>query len=356
MININKLLMECINRGGSDLHMTVGKSPILRLDGRLASLDFPELKTDDMESMMNQITDEEKRRKVSKAGGCDFGFSFGKNRFRASVYRERGAIGISLRLIPSKLLTFSELGLSDKVRNLLFRSRGLILVTGPTGSGKSTTLATMIDYINTNIDRHIITIEDPIEYYHRHKKSIVTQREVGVDVPSFSEAIVRGLRSDPDVILVGEMCDLPTIQAALLAAETGHLVFATLHTINAAQTVDRVVNSFAVHQQEQVRMQLSTCILAVLSQKLLLKKSKKGRIACFEVMVSTSSIQSLIREKKTFRIPSELQTGSKYGMKPFDFSLIELYQNGVISKNTAYENAFDEEQFDTMFKERVGRR
>ncbi|MCK5306623.1 MAG: PilT/PilU family type 4a pilus ATPase [Candidatus Omnitrophica bacterium] len=356
MININKLLMECIDKGGSDLHLTVGKPPILRLDGRLVSLDFPELKPDDVESMMTQITDEEKRRKVSEVGGCDFGFGFGKNRFRASVYRGRGVIGISLRLIPSELLTFSELGLSDKVRDLLFRTRGLILVTGPTGSGKSTTLATMINYINTNIDCHIITIEDPIEYYHQHKKSIITQREVGMDVPSFSEAIIRGLRSDPDVILVGEMRDLPTIQAALLAAETGHLVFATLHTVNAAQTVDRVVNSFAIHQQEQVRAQLSACILAVLSQKLLLRKSKKGRVACFEVMVSTSSVQSLIREKKTFRIPSELQTGSKYGMKPFDFSLIELYQNGIISKDTAYKNAFDKEQFDTMFKERVNRK
>ncbi len=355
MLAVNNLLSECINKNASDLHITLGKPPILRLNGGLIPMEMPALTTEDIEQISNQITDDDKRGKIREVGGCDFGFSFGKNRFRASIFREKGALGISLRLIPSKLFSLEELGLLGKIKELLHSERGLILVTGPTGSGKSTTLATMVDYINENMQKHVITIEDPIEYYHSHKKSIITQREVGVDVPSFSEAIVRGLRSDPDVILVGEMRDLATIQAALLAAETGHLVLATLHTINAPQTVDRVINSFAVHQQEQVRTQLSATILAVLSQKLIVKKSGRGRVACFEIMVSTSSIQSLIRERKTFRISSELQTGSKYGMKPFDSSLIELCERGIISKEAALVNAFDREQFESMYRERIGK-
>ena len=355
MITVNNLLAECINKNASDLHITSGKPPILRLDGGLSPMEMPALNAEDIQQISDQITDDDKRKKIREAGGCDFGFSFGKNRFRASIYREKGMLGISLRLFPSELFTLEELGLAGKVKELLHSERGLILVTGPTGSGKSSTLATMINYINENMDKHIITIEDPIEYYHDHKKSIITQREVGVDVPSFSEAVIRGLRSDPDVMLVGEMRDLDTIQAALLAAETGHLVFATLHTINSPQTVDRVINSFPVYQQEQVRAQLSATILAVLSQKLIVKKSGKGRVACFEIMVSTSSIQSLIREKKVFRIPSELQTGSKYGMKPFDYSLIELCQQGIITKEAALRNVFDKEQFESMYRERMGR-
>jgi twitching motility protein PilT len=355
MVSINKLLSECINRNASDLHITPNKPPILRLNGSLVPLEMANLNASDIEEISNQITDEDKRNKIRDVGGCDFGFSFGKNRFRASIYREKGMLGISLRLIPSKIFGLEELGLAGKIRELLHSERGLILVTGPTGSGKSTTLAALVNYINEKMDKHIITIEDPIEYFHEHKKSIITQREVGVDVPSFSEAIIRGLRSDPDVILVGEMRDLATIQAALLAAETGHLVFATLHTINSPQTVDRIINSFPTHQQEQVRIQLSATILAVLSQKLLVKKSGEGRVACFEIMVSTSSIQSLIRERKTFRIGSELQTGSKYGMKPFDYSLIELCQKGAISRETALANAFDREQFESMYRERIGR-
>jgi twitching motility protein PilT len=355
MVSINKLLSECINRNASDLHITPNKPPILRLNGSLIPLETPALNAKDIEEISTQITDEDKRNKIRDVGGCDFGFSFGKNRFRASIYREKGMLGISLRLIPSKIFSLEELGLAGKIRELLHSERGLILVTGPTGSGKSTTLAALVNYINEKMDKHIITIEDPIEYFHEHKKSIITQREVGVDVPSFSEAIIRGLRSDPDVILVGEMRDLATIQAALLAAETGHLVFATLHTINSPQTVDRIINSFPTHQQEQVRIQLSATILAVISQKLLVKKSGEGRVACFEIMVSTSSIQSLIRERKTFRIGSELQTGSKYGMKPFDYSLIELCQKGAISRETALGNAFDREQFESMYRERIGR-
>jgi len=351
MVAINEYLKECIKQKASDLHLTVGKPPILRIDGSLKPLNDIIFKEDDLVEIMKQITDEEKRKEIEESGGCDFGFSFDSvARFRASIYKAKGAIGISLRFISSKLFTLEELGLSDKIKELLHRPRGLILVTGPTGSGKTTTLATLTDYINSNMGSHIITVEDPIEYYHNHKKSIVTQREVGVDIPSFSEAIIKGLRSDPDVILVGEMRDLQTIKAALLAAETGHLVFATLHTISAVQTVDRIINSFPVHQQEQVRIQLSAVILAVLSQQLLVRKSDKGRVACFEIMILTPSIQSLIRERKTFRIISELQTGAKYGMRTFDASLIKLYQDGVISKESVYSKAFDKEQIEQMLK------
>ncbi|HDM37522.1 MAG TPA: type IV pilus twitching motility protein PilT [Candidatus Omnitrophica bacterium] len=351
MTNINEYLEACIEEKASDLHLAVGKPPILRIDGSLRPINDTILKEEDLVRIAREITDESKRKEIEDNGGCDFGFSFDNiARFRASIFRTKGTIGISLRLIPSRLFTFEELGLSDKVRQLLHSPRGLILVTGPTGSGKTTTLATMTDYINSNMDAHIITIEDPIEYYHEHKKGIVTQREVGVDVPSFSEAIIKGLRSDPDVILVGEMRDLQTIKAALLAAETGHLVFATLHTISAAQTVDRIIDSFPVEEQEEVRVQLSTSILAVLSQQLLVRKSGKGRIAVFEIMVSTPSIQSLIRERKTFRITSELQTGAKYGMKPFDVSLAELYNKGIISKETVYEKAFDREQISSLLR------
>ncbi len=351
MADINDYLKECIKQKASDLHLTVGKPPILRIDGSLKPLNDTILKEDDLVEIMKQITNDEKRKEIEESGGCDFGFSFDSvARFRASIYKAKGTIGISLRFISSKLFTFEELGLSEKIRELLHRPRGLILVTGPTGSGKTTTIATLTDYINSNMGSHIITVEDPIEYYHNHKKSIVTQREVGVDVPSFSEAIIKGLRSDPDVILVGEMRDLQTIKAALLAAETGHLVFATLHTISAVQTVDRIINSFPVHQQEQVRIQLSAVILAVLSQQLLIRKSDKGRVACFEIMILTPSIQSLIRERKTFRIISELQTGAKYGMRTFDASLIKLYRDGVISKESVYSKAFDKEQIEQMLK------
>ncbi len=351
MTNINEYLEACIEEKASDLHLAVGKPPILRIDGSLRPINDTILKEEDLVRIAREITDESKRKEIEDNGGCDFGFSFDNiARFRASIFKTKGTIGISLRLIPSRLFTFEELGLSDKVRRLLHSPRGLILVTGPTGSGKTTTLATMTDYINSNMDAHIITIEDPIEYYHEHKKGIVTQREVGVDVPSFSEAIIKGLRSDPDVILVGEMRDLQTIKAALLAAETGHLVFATLHTISAAQTVDRIIDSFPVEEQEEVRVQLSTSILAVLSQQLLVRKSGEGRVAVFEIMVSTPSIQSLIRERKTFRITSELQTGAKYGMKPFDVSLAELYNKGIISKETVYEKAFDREQIGSLLR------
>jgi twitching motility protein PilT len=345
MSDIGELLQLCVKHNASDLHLTVGKPPTLRIDNALMSLNHDPLTHEQSESLMKSITSNENQRRVQEVGGVDFGFAFEKiARFRVSVYKQKGHYGMTLRLIPTRLLSFDEIGLGKVVKDLLFRPRGLILVTGPTGSGKTTTLATMTDFINTERDCHIITIEDPIEYYHTHKKGIITQRELGVDVLSFSEALIKGLRQNPDVILVGEMRDLATIEAAILAAETGHLVLATLHTTSAASTVDRIIDVFPPNQQEQIRTQLSTSILAVISQQLLVKASGRGRIGVFEIMISTPSIQNLIRERKTYRITSDLQTGGKYGMKTFDTSLFELYTNGVIRSEDAIAKAFDQEQ------------
>lgn len=352
-MEIDQLLQICIERNASDIHLTVGKPPTLRVDGMLDSLDYAPLTSTNTENLIKSITSEHHLQKVQKFGGVDFGLGFGDvARFRVSVYKQKGYWGTSLRLIPSRLFAFEEIGVPLVTKDLLHKPRGLILVTGPTGSGKTTTLATMTDYINSNRDAHIITIEDPIEYYHEHKKGIMTQRELGVDVFSFSEAIIKGLRMNPDVIMVGEMRDLSTIEAALLAAETGHLVLATLHTISAAQTVDRIINVFPPQQQEQVRIQLASSILAVFCQQLLLKATKKGRVAVFEIMVTTPSIQNLIREKKTFRITSDIQTGLKYGMKTFDASLIELYQRNIIDYETIVGKAFEPDQIEMKFQKR----
>ncbi len=356
-IEIDQLFQICVERNASDIHITVGKPPAIRVDGTLDSLDYAPLKPEDTEKLIKSITSEESLQRVQRYGGVDFGLSYSDvARFRVSVYKQKGFWGMALRLIPSKLLSFEEIGLPPIVRDLLDRPRGLILVTGPTGSGKTTTLATMTDYINTKKAGHIITIEDPIEYYHEHKRGIVTQRELGVDVFSFSEAIVKGLRMNPDVIMVGEMRDLATVEAAILAAETGHLVLATLHTTSASQTVDRIINVFPPQQQEQIRIQLSTSILAIFCQQLLIKTSQKGRIAAFETMISTPSIQNLIREKKTFRITSDIQTGAKYGMTTFDNYLTDLYDKGLISYDTMISKAFEPDQIALKYQVRKLRR
>lgn len=350
-MEIDQLLQICIERNASDIHLTVGKPPTLRVDGMLDPLDYDPLTPQNTENLIKSITSENHLQKVQKFGGVDFGLSFSDvARFRVSVYKQKGYWGTSLRLIPSKLFTFEEIGLPLITKKLLYRPRGLMLVTGPTGSGKTTTLATMTDYINSNRDAHIITIEDPIEYYHDHKRGIITQRELGVDIFSFSEAIIKGLRMNPDVMMVGEMRDLATIEAALLAAETGHMVLATLHTTSAAQTVDRIINVFPPQQQEQIRIQLSTSILAIFCQQLLLKATKKGRVAAFEIMITTPSIQNLIRDKKTYRITSDIQTGSKYGMKTFDTSLVELYHRNIVDYETMISRAFEPDQIQLKFQ------
>ena len=331
-VEMADLLQTCVDEGASDLHIRVGVPPTLRVNGRMVPMDLSVLTPEDTENLMKAITSEEHIQKTRQIGGSDFGFAFGNAaRFRVSVFRSKGNFGLALRQIPNKLLTLDQIGLPPSVKDLLFRPRGLILVTGPTGSGKTTTLASMLDVLNTEVDAHIITIEDPIEYYHNHKKCIVTQREIGVDVTTFAEAVMRGLRQDPDIILVGEMRDIDTMRAAIEAAETGHLVFATLHTTGSARTVDRIVNAFPTNEQEQIRTQLASSMLAVISQVLLPRADVKGRIAAFEIMIMTPSIAALIRDSKTFRITSDIQTGAKIGMMTLDSHLLALYEAGKIS-------------------------
>lgn len=340
---MSDLLQLSVSEGASDLHLRVGIPPVIRVHGRLNRVDGPPLSPEDTEELSRSITSEDHIQAVREQGGADFGFAFGEMaRFRVSVFKERGNFAMVLRQIPNKLLTMEQIGLPASVRELLYKPRGLVLVTGPTGSGKSTTLASMIDVINIERDEaHIITVEDPIEYYHHHKQAVVTQREVHVDVPSFAEALRRALRQDPDIILVGELRDLETMEAAIAAAETGHLVFGTLHTTGAAKTIDRIVNAFPVTQQEQIRIQLSTVLQAVISQLLIPRCDKPGRVAVFEIMVNTPSIAALIRDNKTFRIGSDIQTGAKYGMVALDACLLEKYDQGLISQEEVITKAQD---------------
>ncbi len=331
-VNIERLLQACVAQGASDIHLTVGRPPVFRVDGRLRSLETKVLEPDDTVALMKSVTPEKNQQELQEEGGTDYGFAYSdKGRFRVSVFRQKGSIAMVLRLIPSKILSFDEIGLPTICKALCRRPRGMFLVTGPTGSGKTTTLATMVNYINETLDRHIVTVEEPIEYYHNHKKSIINQREVGVDVPSFSEALRRVLRMDPDVILVGELRDLETIEAALRAAETGHLVFSTLHTTSAAGTITRIIDVFPVNQQDQIRIQLSSNLIAVLSQALCPLATGKGRIAAYEFLVVTPAIQNLIRENKTYRIDSSIQTGKKLGMQLLDEHLWNLYDVGKIT-------------------------
>ena len=331
---MSDLLQLVVSEGSSDLHIRVNVPPVIRVHGILHRVEGPILTPEDTEELMRSITSEDHIQHVRERGGADFGFAFGElARFRVSVFKEKGNFGMVLRQIPTKLLRLEDIGLPPSVRELLYKPRGLCLVTGPTGSGKSTTLASMINVINEERDEaHIITIEDPIEFYHKHKKAIVTQREIGVDVPSFAEALRRALRQDPDIILVGEMRDLETIDAAMTAADTGHLVFGTLHTPGAAKTIDRLVNAFPTNQQEQIRIQLSTVLQAVISQLLIPRIDKPGRVAVFEIMINTPSVAALIRDNKTFRLNSDIQTGAKYGMVTLDGFLIEKYLAGMIAR------------------------
>jgi twitching motility protein PilT len=346
---MHELLQIIVENNSSDLHIAVGKAPTMRLDGRLELIGNQVITPSDSERLMEEITPPRHQQAIIESGCADFGYAFlDIARFRVSAFRTRGEIGIALRLIPYKILTFEQLGLpSAFIKELLSRPRGMILVVGPTGSGKTTTLATMIDWINENRDAHIITVEDPIEYYHPHKKGIVTHRELGIDTPSFAAALKHALRQDPDVILVGEMRDLETMEAAITAAETGHLVFATLHTISAAQTVERIIDAFPMSQQEQIRTQLSVSLIAAISQQLMPKASGRGRIASYEIMMCTPAVANLIRERKTNRILSSIQTGQKLGMKSMDQFLLELYQKGEITAEMAMERAQDPEDLRT---------
>lgn len=343
-LEMSDLLDLVLEEGASDLHIPCFSPPVLRIHGEMTPLDVDPMQPEDTEYLMKSITSEANQQKLQEDGTADFGFAFGdKARFRVSVFKAKGNIGMVLRTISNTLLSIEQIGLPPSTKDILFKPRGLVLVTGPTGSGKSTTLASMIDVINKEKRDHIITIEDPIEFYHKHKNSIVTQREVHNDVPSFADAIRRALRQDPDCILVGEMRDLETIGAAITAAETGHLVFGTLHTTGAAETVDRIVDSFPTNQQAQVRTQLAGSLICVISQVLLKRIDKKGRIAAFEIMIGTPSIAALIRDGKTFRITSDIQTGAKYGMNTLDAHLLQLYSEGKISYGDLITKAKDAE-------------
>src|ERR1700690_2280027 len=339
-IQIDRLLETVVKKKASDLHLAVGKPPTLRLHGHLRELQTKALDSEDTMALLKSITPERIQQEFEETGSGDFGFAFGtESRFRVSVFKQKGFASIVLRRIPSKLLSFEQIGLPKMAEQICRRPRGIFLVTGPTGSGKTTTLASMINYINENFERHIITMEEPIEYYHQHKKSIVVQREIGVDVPSFSEALRRALRQDPDVMLVGEMRDLATIGPAITAAETGHLVFGTLHTSGAASTINRIIDAFPTDQQEQVRVQLAGNLIAVLSQALCPRVDTDGMVAAYEFMYVTPSIQNLIRENKSFRIDSEIQTGKKFGMQLLDDNLWNLFQAGKISAEEAIDKS-----------------
>lgn len=333
-IDPEQILNEVVALGGSDLHIHAGEPPTLRLHGHLHKMvEFGVCEPETTEQFMKDITPPRSYAEMEEVQGADFGYTHPKARFRVSIFMAKGTVAVNMRLIPYELRSFDQIGLDPRVQKLLYAPRGLILVVGPTGSGKTTTLATMIDYINEHRDCHIITVEDPIEYFHTAKQSLITQREVGNDVPSFATGVIKALRQDPDVILVGEMRDLATISAAVTAAETGHLVFSTLHTTGAARTVDRIVDVFPFDQQDQIRTQLSGNLVSVISQLLLPKKDGKGRAAVFEVMMATPAIQHMIREKKTHSIISAIQTGRSMGMNTLDDSLLDRYQRGLIDKN-----------------------
>ncbi|QDU90181.1 Type II/IV secretion system protein [Pirellulimonas nuda] len=334
-ILIDKLLAAAIKQGASDIHITVGQPPVFRISGRMQKLKTKVLDDQDTMALMKSITPDRCQQEFQETGSADFGFAFGDAaRFRVSIFRQRGKVAMVLRQIPVDLWTMDQLKLPEVFKKLIMRPRGLVLVTGPTGSGKSTSLAAMVDYLNENVDHHIITIEDPIEFQHNHKKSTINQREVGTDVTSFSEAIRRALRQDPDVILVGEMRDLETIEAAITAAETGHIVFGTLHTSSAAGTINRIIDVFPTHQQDQIRTQLASAIIGILSQQLL-KKIGGGRVAAFETLIVTPGIANLIRENKIFRITSSIQTGQKHGMQLLDDHIFKAWKEGLVTKEDA---------------------
>ena len=351
------LLKLVVDDAASDLHLSVGAPPCIRLNGRLLKLDTRALFPEDMEKLAMEIASPEQLRHAKEQGSVDFAVTFKeRNRFRASLYLQKGSLAMALRLIPRKMLSLPEIGLPPVVNDLLKLPRGLIVITGPTGSGKTTSLAAMLDVINRGSGLHIITVEDPIEYIHEHQSGMFHQREVGADVPTFAEGLRRALRQDPDVILVGEMRDLETMETAITAAETGHLVFSTLHTTGAGRTVDRIVDAFPAHQQEQIRVQLSTNLKAVISQLLIPRIDRPGRIAVFEVMINTHSVGALIRDNKTFRIATEIQTGAKYGMVSLEASLVDLYLAGVISREEVFGKSSDPEMAAQLLAGREPRR
>jgi len=343
---MEQLLRQAVSSGASDLHITVGVPPILRINGKLVRMEHPPLAVQDTHELFLSLTTPEQHLYFKEHGEIDFSFAiFGLSRFRVNAFRQRGSTAIVIRTVNENVPTLEELGHPPVLKNLATQPRGLVLVTGPTGSGKSTTLAAMINLINQERSCHILTLEDPIEYLHKHSKSIVNQREMHSDTQSFTIALRAALREDPDVILVGEMRDPETIATAITAAETGHLVFATLHTGSAAQTIDRIIDAFPAHQQQQIRIQLSVTLQGIVAQQLLPRISGKGRIAAMEILIATPAVRNIIREGKTHQLTSVIQTGGKFGMQPMDIALRDLYRKGIISYDEAVGHALDEENF-----------
>lgn len=341
MITLNELLEITIREGASDLHMTVGIAPTVRVNGELNQICSEKLTPQDTEKYVREILNDLYDEYI-KVGDIDTSYSIaGLGRFRVNIYKQRGSHSIAIRVVALKVPSLNDFDFPPVLKEYTLKQRGLVLVTGPTGSGKSTTLAAMINEINMTRAAHVITLEDPIEYLHKHNKSIINQREIGRDSVSYKNALRASLREDPDVILIGEMRDLETISVALTAAETGHLVFSTLHTIGAAKTIDRIIDVFPPYQQQQIKVQLSAVLQGIVSQQLIPKVDGNGRVAALEVMVLTPSIQNLIREGKTYQIESSIQTGSKYGMKTMDMSLAELYKKGLISYESALSYSVD---------------
>lgn len=343
---MEQLLRQAVERGASDLHITVGVPPILRIDGQLVYTEHQALTVKDTNELFTAITSAEQQAQFAAKGENDFSFSIvGLSRFRVNAFHQRGSVAIVIRVVNETVPTLEQLGHPTVLKNLARQPRGLVLVTGPTGSGKSTTLAAMVSLINTERACHILTLEDPIEYLHKHNKSIVNQREIHSDTKSFTNGLRAALREDPDVILVGEMRDTETIATAITAAETGHLVLATLHTGSAAQTIDRIIDAFPPHQQQQIRIQLSVTLQGIVAQQLLPRMDQKGRIAALEVLLATPAVRNIIREGKTHQLVSVIQTGAKFGMQSMDMTLRDLYCRGSVSYEEAVMRAMDEETF-----------
>jgi twitching motility protein PilT len=349
---IEVLLEEVVKKKASDLHLQVGLPPMLRIDGSLTPVNGADtLNEEAVETLVFAILDEDQKQILLKDKEFDFSFAFGDlGRFRVNAFHERGNLAAALRLIPNEILTTDQLGLPEVVTRFASYPRGLVLVTGPTGSGKSTSLASLIHKINTEQSKHIITIEDPIEYTHKSKKSMIVQREVHYDTYSFSAALRSALREDPDVVLIGEMRDLETIASAITIAETGHLVFATLHTNSASQSVDRMIDVFPPHQQAQIRAQLANILVAICSQRLV-PMVGGGRVVAAEVLVATAAVRNIIREGKSHQLEAVIQTGSEYGMQGMDKTLVSLVKAGSISYDSAKEVAVDLEELDRLMRE-----
>lgn len=342
MPTIEEMLKIAKDAGASDVHITVGVPPKMRVNGKLITMDFERLLPADTKLLLEEIMTEQQKERFEESGEYDMSFSIiGQGRYRANVYKQRGSVALALRLVGTQVPSAESLGLPDSVIDLYQRKRGLVLVTGPTGSGKSTTLAAIIDKINSNRECHVITLEDPIEYLHQHRLSMVNQREIGLDSHNYAAALRAALREDPDVILVGEMRDYETISVAITAAETGHLVLSSLHTIGAASTVDRVIDVFPPHQQQQVRVQFANVLEAVVSQQLIPKADGSGRVAAFEVLHANHAVRNLIRESKSHQLMSVMQTNRKMGMIVMDEAIMQLYANGQITKDMAIQFAQD---------------